>query len=74
MASASSEAARAADRAIDPATGDFWKSSQPEYWDCAAQAWRELATFDDRQVDARQAGIHACTQRAAAIRNVGPLA
>lgn len=59
----------APDMAIDPATGDFWKPSQPEYWDCAAQAWQEVTTFSTGQEDARQAGIRECARKAASLRS-----
>jgi len=55
--------------AIDPATGDYWRSSQPEYWDCAAQGWREVVTFSDNQEEIRQANIRRCMQRANNLRN-----
>jgi hypothetical protein len=58
----------AASRSIDPATGDFWLTSQPEYWDCAALAWREVKTFSTGQEDARQAGIRECEARAEKLR------
>lgn len=60
---------RSSDMAINPLTGDFWQPSQPEYWECVAQAWREVRFYPSgkqRHID--EALAKAETLRAAPIR------
>lgn len=55
--------ARSSDMAINPATGDFWSPSRPEYWECVAQAWREVSFFPA----GRQRHIDEALARAASL-------
>lgn len=49
---------------IDPATGDFWLTGQPEYWRVAARAHRETPALSDRQREANERYARECEARA----------
>jgi hypothetical protein len=56
---------------IDPATGDYWKSNQPQYWEVAARAHRAYAerySFSEASRAKNLREADECDAKAEALR------